>query len=395
MDFDLTEEQERFRQQIRDFLNREVTDEVIAESEAGLGYGAHSWALMRKLGARGWLAPTFPREYGGLGLPSTYRFIVAEELDYRNALSYIKGFGIVAVDMVGPSILRYGSEELKREFLPRIAGGEIDFALGYTEPNAGSDLSGISIRAVEDGDHFMINGQKTFNTGCHWSQYHWLAARTDPAAPLHKGISMIIVDLKKPGITISPLWEMSGTRTNEVFYDDVRVPRKNLVGEKNRGWYYMVSALDLERVISSHFRRTLEALVDYCGKTVKGGSSLSETPWVRGRIADIAIEVNVARNLVRQVVGMKERGKVPNYESAVLKVFVTELFQRIVDRAMEVLGLEALLTCDSKHCVLGGKMERIFRESIFHTIGGGTSEMMRNIIARRGLGLPEKEDAAA
>jgi alkylation response protein AidB-like acyl-CoA dehydrogenase len=389
MDFELTEEQRKFKREVSEFLDKEVTQGVIEESESGLGYGPHSWGLMQKLGAKRWLAPSFPEEYGGLGLSYIYRFIVHEELDYRNALLVIRGLGMIGVDMAGPIILRYGSEELKRDFLPRIARGEIDLALGYTEPDAGSDLSRIAMRAVKDGSDFIITGQKTFNTGCHFAQYHWLAARTDADGPPHQGISMFVVDLKTPGITMSPLWEMADKRTNEVFYDEVRVPKRCLVGQENQGWYYMVWALDLERMISTrHIERMLEELIGYTKTTLKNGIPLSRDPCIRQKLADMAIEINVARNLVRRVAWLQDKEIIPSYESAILKVFVTELYQRVAKGGIEILGPCGLLRKDSKHSVLQGMMEHHFRASFVTTIGGGSSEIMRNIIAFRGLGLP-------
>ena len=389
MDFELTEEQKIFKKEISEFLDREVTEGVLEESDSGLGFASHSWELMRKLGARRWLAPSFPEEYGGLGVPRIYRYIVAEELDYRNALVVIRGLGMVGVDMAGPVILRYGNEDLKNEFLPRIARGEIDFALGYTEPNAGSDLSRIAIRAVKAGDDFVITGQKIFNTACHYAQYHWLAVRTDPDAPVHRGISMFVVDLKTPGITINPLWEMSDTRTNEVFYDEVLVPQKYLVGEENRGWYYMVEALDLERLITvGSLERCLEEIINYTKYTLKNGIPLSKDSLVRQKLADMAIEISVARNLVRRVIWLQDKGIIPNDESAVLKVFVSELYQKVAEAGLEILGIYGQLRKESKYAVLKGMMERFFRASFVLTIGGGSSEIMRNIIATRRLGLP-------
>jgi alkylation response protein AidB-like acyl-CoA dehydrogenase len=389
MDFELTEEQDKFKREVSEFLDKEVTEGLLEESESGLGYGPHSWGLMRKLGAKRWLAPSYPEEFGGLGVSYIYRYIVHEELDYRNALLVIRGLGMIGVDMAGPIILRYGSEELKREFLPRIARGEIDLALGYTEPDAGSDLSRIAMRAVEDGNDFIITGQKTFNTGCHFAPYHWLAARTDPDAPQHQGISMFVVDLKTPGITINPLWEMADKRTNEVFYDEVRVPKRYLVGKKNQGWYYMVWAIDLERMISTrHIERWFEELVGYTKTTRKNGVPLSKDPCIRQKLADIAIEINVARNLVRRVAWLQDKEIIPSYESAILKVFITELYQRLAREGLEITGLYGILRKDSKYSVLKGMMEHHFRASFVTTIGGGSSEIMRNIIALRGLGLP-------
>ena len=389
MDFEFTSEQKQFRQEVCAFLDEEVTKGVIEESEAGLGFGPYSWELMRKLGTKGWLAPTFPNEFGGLGLSRTFRYIVQRELDYRNALVVIRGLGLVGVDMAGPVILRHGNEDIKREFLPKIARGEIELALGYSEPDAGSDLSRISIRAVEDGDDFVITGQKTFNTGCHFCQYHWLATRTGPDVPSHKGISMFIVDLKSPGISISPLWEMADTRTNEVFYDEVRVPKRYLVGEKNMGWYYMAEALDLERMITvGGVERTFEALVTYTKGTLKDGVPLSKDPFVRQKLVDLAVEINIARNLIRQVVWLQDKGTVPTWETALLKVFVCELYQKISREALDIIGLQGQLRKTSKYSVLEGMIERFFRSTFVMTIGGGSSEIMRNIIASRGLGLP-------
>ena len=389
MNFEFNEAQEKFRKDVGEFLDEQVTDAVVEESESGRGYGPHSWELMRKLGAKRWLAPSFPLQYGGLGLSHIYRYIVLEELDYRNALVVIHGVGSFGIDMAGPIILRYGSADQKKEFLPRIAAGEIEFALGYTEPDAGSDLSRIAIRAVEDGDDFIITGQKTFNTACHYAQYHWLAARTDPDAPINKGMSMFIVDLKTPGITINPLWEITDIRTNEVFYNEVRVPKRYMVGEKNHGWYYMVSALDLERVITiGNLEQIFEKLITYAKNTMKNGAPLSKDPLVRQKLADIAIEINVGRNLIRRVVWLQDKGTIPNYEASMLKLFVTELHQRIAETGLEILGLYGQLRKGSKYSVLEGMVERRFRGSFFMTIGGGTSEVMRNIIALRGLKLP-------
>jgi alkylation response protein AidB-like acyl-CoA dehydrogenase len=389
MDFEFTEEEKKFKKEISEFLDKEVTEGVIEESDAGLGFGPHSWELMRKLGAKKWLAPSYPEEYGGLGLSKIYRYIVAEELDYRNALVVIRGLGMVGVDMVGPVILRYGNEKQKKELVSRIARGEIDFALGYTEPNAGSDLSQIAMRAVKDGDDYIISGQKIFNTACHFAQYHWLATRTDPDAVAHKGISMFVVDLKTPGISLSPLWEMSDIRTNEVFYDEVRVSKQCLVGEENQGWYYIVEALDLERLLTvGALERTLKGIIEYTQDTVINGKPLSEDPLTRQTLADMAIEIRVARNLVRRVVWLQDKGKVPNVEAAILKAFVCEVYQRVVEKGLEILGLYGLLRKNSKHSVLQGMLERLFRASFVLTIGGGSSEIMRNIIAKRGLRLP-------
>ncbi|MGD0228841.1 MAG: acyl-CoA dehydrogenase family protein [Syntrophorhabdales bacterium] len=390
MDFRLTEEQQVFKEDVCAFLDREVTEEVVAESESPDGIGPHGWALMRKLGEKRWLAPTFPVEYGGLGLSQAYRYIVQHELDYRNAVVCLRALGLVGVDMAGPVILRHGSDELKNEILPKIARGEVELALGYTEPQAGSDLVKLSIRAVEDGDDFVITGQKLFNTGCHFCQYHWLAARTDVNAPPHKGISFFVVDMTYPGITLGPLIEISDMRTNAVFYDEVRVPKRYLVGEKNKGWQYITEALDNERMlVLGGVEETFEALVEYLKTTTMNGVPLSKDPLVRQKVADLAIEINIARNMIRRVVWWQDsKIEPPAGQTAVLKLFVSELYQKVARTGMEIMGFYGQLRKHSKYAVAKGKLEHLFRSTYVLTIGAGTSELMRTIIATRGLGLP-------
>ncbi|MCK4722459.1 MAG: acyl-CoA dehydrogenase family protein, partial [Dehalococcoidia bacterium] len=255
MDFGFTPEEEKLRQEVRAFLQKEVTLEVIAETvEYGGGAGpVFGRKVIQKMGARGWLCPTWPTEYGGLNSSEMVGFIIRDEMTYAGA-----PMALVGATMAGPTILRFASDELKKEFLPRIARGEIEMALGYTEPQAGSDLAALEIRAEDKaeveaddkGDYFLLNGQKMFNTHAHFADYHWLGARTetDPAVRKHRGISLMVVDLKSPGISIRNMTTIAGWKTNEVFYDNVKVPRKNLVGEKNRGFYYILTALDFERM---------------------------------------------------------------------------------------------------------------------------------------------------
>ena len=382
MDFALYKEEEAFCQEVQNFLNKEVTSEVIGEAESGLGWGPHTWEFIRKLGGKGWLCPSWPKEYGGLGLPPIYRFIIHEELDYYRALPEAT---MVGAGMAGPTIILYGSEEQKEQYLPRIARGEIEFALGYTEPEAGSDLANLQIRAEEANDHYILNGQKLFNTRCHYAQYHWLGARTDSHVPKHRGISLFIVDLKSPGITIRPLWTLGGVRTNEVFYDNVLVPKENLVGEKNRGFYYILTALEFERVLSvGGLRRAFEEIVKY----VRERPALTDDQLTQQKIAQIGIEIEVAKLFVYRLAWLQSKRIVANYEAAGLKLFVSELWQRLANSAMEILGLHGQLQRNSEWAPLNGKMERLCRESLFYTFAGGSSEIMRNIIATRGLGLP-------
>ncbi len=383
MDFRFSNEEEGFRQEVREFLRKEVTPQVREEADSGIGWGPHIWELVHKLGARGLLTPTWPKEFGGLGLPSVYRFIVHEELDYAEALPHEAL--TVGAGVAGPTIMLYGSAEQKKAYLPRIARGEIEFALGYTEPQAGSDLASLQLRAEERGDHFIFNGQKVFNTRCHFAQYHWIAARTDVSEPKHRGISLFIVDLSSPGITLRPLWGIDGTRTNEVFYDNVMVPKDNLVGEKNRGFYYTVTALEFERVLSvGRLTKTFEELVHYVNKT----PSLRKDGLVRQQVAQIATEIEVAKLFVYRLAWLQTNRTVANYEAAASKLFSSELSQRMAATGMEIMGLLGLLQKDSGKAPMEGKFEYLVRETLLNTIAGGTSEVMRNIIATRGLDLP-------
>lgn len=394
MDFGLTPQEQAYRKEVSDWLDKELTPELKRE------FRNWSWTrvprhgitpavrqFMRKLGQQGYLGNNWPKEYGGQGRSLMDAYIVFEEVHRHRAVFP----NMVAVCFVGPTILRNGSEYLKREFLPRIAGGEIEFALGYTEPQAGSDLASLEMRAVEDGDDYVIDGQKVFNTQTHVAEYHWLAARTDPNVPKHKGVSMFVVDLKSPGITVRPLWTMAGGRTNEVFYDDVRVPKRNMVGEKNQGWYYLSTALDLERIMltsAGELKPVLADLVQYARETTHNGHVLAEEPVVRHKLAETAIEIEIARLLCYHAVLIESRGVVPYSEASEMKVFITELGQRIANAGMQLLGLSSQLQEDSKCAAMEGKMDVAYRATVMPTFGGGSSELMRNIIALRGLGLP-------
>ncbi|MCK4863376.1 MAG: acyl-CoA dehydrogenase family protein, partial [Dehalococcoidales bacterium] len=238
MDFELSPEEKAFQKEIREFLDKECNENVVAETLSLQGAGPYSKELLRKMGAQRLLAPRWPEEYGGRGMG-----IMAEAIKVDEITAHHAPFPLDGVEL-GNAVLISGTEEQKQRFLPGVARGEIDIALGYTEPNAGSDIASIQLRAVDNGDEFILNGQKIYNSEAHACEYHWLLTRTDPTAvKKHRGLSMFIVDLKSPGITIRPLYTMAGLRTNEVFYEDVHVPRANLIGEQNGGWAVIMSAL--------------------------------------------------------------------------------------------------------------------------------------------------------
>ncbi|TET17187.1 MAG: acyl-CoA dehydrogenase, partial [Dehalococcoidia bacterium] len=297
----------------------------------------------------------------------------------------------IGVLISGPTIMRFGSDEMKKEWLPRMAKGEIRFWLAYSEPNAGSDLASIETSAVEDGDDLVINGQKTWSSGAHISDYAWMSVRTDPAATPHKGISLAIVDNRSKGVTIRPLINICGFHSfNEVFFDDVRIPKKNVVGEMNRGWYYLMAALDFERlaVAIGSFRRTFEELLRYCKETRHNGQTVSSDPLIQDKLAELAIEIEVAYMFFWQTAWMLERGLLPDTEASVLKLFTTELSQRLASIGATVIGPYAELERGSKLAPLGGRVCTGYLDCISALVGAGTSEIQRNIIAMRGLGLP-------
>jgi alkylation response protein AidB-like acyl-CoA dehydrogenase len=381
----LNAEEQKFKHELEEFLEKECSREVFEEGESGSGPGPYTWEVLRKLGAKGWLAPTWPREYGGLELPPTYRYIVRQVTSYMGILFDLPGTS-VSLDMVGPVMLQLGSEEMKKEFLPRMAHGEIEFGIGYTEPQAGSDLSAIETYAEEDGDEYVINGHKIFNSCLQFASYQWCCVRTDRNLPRHKGLSIFIIDLSLPGITVKPLFTVQNKRTNEIFYDGLRVPKKYLFGEKNKGWYYMMAALNVERTEpSGQLERMFDELMAVVKETSIGGNLLSKDPLVRQKMAQLAIEVNIARKVTRRMVGA---GESLSIDAAANHLFYAELTQRLCNTAMQVMGHYGSLQKDSRWVKARGIFERHARVASTGAIGGGSSEVMRTILAARGLGMP-------
>lgn len=387
-DFGYTQEEEAYRKKVAAFLDRELTEEIARQNWEDLGLGEEGRAFGKKLYEAGLLGWSWPVEYGGKGLPPVYDFILIDELGKRWSAHIPND---VAYTMVGHTILRRGSESMRNEFIPRIVRGEIEFGLGYTEPEAGSDLANMKMKAVNMGDYYLINGQKTFNTESHYADYHWLAAKTELKVTPHKGISLFIVDQKAPGITVRPLVTVSGERTNEVFYDDVKVPQNRLVGEENKGFYYMMEALMSERnyvFTPSRYLPYLNMLIDYAKNTTCLGRPLSEDPIVRQKIAQMAVEIETAQLLSDHARWMEWNHQTMTCEPEITKIVVSEMEQRMMDNAMQLLDHYCQLKEGSKYAPMKGRIEWEFLHSFMTTIGGGTSEIGRTIIATRGLGLP-------
>jgi len=396
MDFRFSEDEEAFRQEVRQWLKQEIPQRW-SELDPGIWEETEeSWALarqfQRKLGEKGWLAPAYPREYGGLELSHMKRLILAEELAYNRAPVSIEVE--ITVNWVAPAIMLFGTERQKKDYVTGVARGDIIFCLGYSEPDAGSDLASLKTRAVEVGDEYVINGQKTWCSYGHLADYCWLAARTDPDAPRHKGISMFIVDMRTPGITTRPLINILDRHSfNEVFFDDVRIPKENLVGEKNNGWYQLVIALDFERSSIGYAaanQRIIEELIKYAKETRRNGEPLASDPLIRNELAQIAVENEVARMMAYRIAWMYTKGLHPSYESSMSMIFVSEVIRRTANAGMRILGHYGELSRDSKWALMNARIMRMCLSALSIGVGGGSNEIQRNIIAMRGLALPRK-----
>jgi alkylation response protein AidB-like acyl-CoA dehydrogenase len=384
-----SEQEEALRGEIRQFLKENLPDD--ATSAGGLVDGDDDrFEAAKKFNAalakRGWIAPAWPKEYGGLGASIYEQMVFNEELGYWGAPDTgTRGFG---VGMIGPTLIVHGSEEQKQEHLPRITSGEAIWCQGYSEPGSGSDLASLQTRAVLDGDDYVINGQKIWTSGGHRANWMFLLARTDPEAPKHRGISFFLLDIKNtPGVDVQPLINMADRHHfNQVFFDNVRVPRHNLVGEENRGWYVGMTLLDFERSrigTTAAQQRTLERLADWLRQ-----QPTAKRNRLKANLAELVIENNVGKYLGYRIGDMQARGLHPNYEASVIKVYQSELSQRIYRFGLNALGLAGQLRPEQEGVPLEGEMSEGYMLSVPMTIYSGSNEIQRNIIAQRGLDLP-------
>jgi len=383
MDFGLTEEQNAFRTEVRSFLEEEI--------ERGYWKPAcDAWiqgfdpGFSKRVAQRGWIGLTWPKGYGGQERSHVDRLILTEEMLRYGAPAACHWFGD---RQVGGTILSFGSEELKREFLPRIVAGEAYFGLGMSEPGAGSDLASMQTRAVEDGDYYVINGQKTWASCASYAHYFDVYARTDADAPRHRGISELIIDAKSPGLSRIPMIDITGTEAwNDVFFDNVRVHKRYLVGDKNRGFYQVLHQLDYER---SGMERLMGNYPLFEG-TIRFAreNKLSQEPVVRHKLAQLQVEFQVGRLLTYRVALVMDEGRAPNWESAMSKAYSTEFEKRLASVAMEVLGLYGQLMSDSDLVPLRGMSPHSYLGSKGYSLQAGTTEILKNILAVRGLGLP-------
>ncbi len=382
MDFRLSPAQTSFQQEVASFITHDLPGGWNADFESIDAQMAVEREVMRRLAARHWLALPWPKEVGGLGATPMEQLVFNELMAYHR----VPGVMNMGVAWVGPVVMLYGTDRQKKDYLSRIADGSDIWCTLYSEPGAGSDLAAMQTRAVRDGDDYILNGQKIWTTFGHYADWGWLAARTDPDAPKHKGLSTFAVKMDTPGITIRPLVNMTGAHEfNEVFFEDVRVPASNLVGEENRGWYHVAVGLDFERSsigATSSARRAIDDIV----ATLRD-RAVSVGHAIRHRVADQAIAVQVLRNMAYNIASMQGGGVVPTREAQMAKLFGAELQQRVAATGVQVFGMggQAAKTGSPADAAAYALLR-----AVANTIEGGTSEVQRSVIATRGLGLPRE-----
>ena len=389
MNFRFSEEEEAFRQEVREFIAEEMTDEVRSTWLGGLLDTPARQEFVTKMAKRGWLSQGFPEEYGGTKqtMPLA-QYILNQELHWAQGPIVGKNLGVIV-----NTLLHHGSEKLKKEFVPRILRNEIQWALAYTEPEAGSDLANMQCRAVRDGDEFIINGQKRFITSAHFADYLWTGVRTDPnATPKHKGISLLIIDGDAPGITITPLWTIIGERSNDVFFDNVRVPKDRLVGELNQGWRYITEALTYERFTMASIIPTVRKFgefVEWVKKAQVNGKPLAKDPVVRRKIAHLSVLVEMAKMLDMRCVCMAVKpGYVPYIEAFMNKMWGGIVETVLSDTALDILGPYGYLWKDPEHAPLDGTVVDDYLWAGHQRVAAAGVDLSKNTIARRYLGLP-------
>ncbi|MEI8359741.1 MAG: acyl-CoA dehydrogenase family protein [Deltaproteobacteria bacterium] len=381
-------EHEALRQELRAYYKKLLTPEIADECARSEGVGPVVREVVKQMGADGWLGIGWPKEYGGRGMTPIEQFIFFDESMRAGA-----PVPMLTVNSVAPTIMQFGSDEQKQFFLPKILKGEIHFAIGYTEPAAGTDLASLQTRAVRDGDFFVINGQKIWTSLATDADYIWLAVRTDPEAPKHKGISMIIVPREEPGVRVAPIKNMGLMNTNQTFYDDVRVPASNLVGKLNGGWRLITNQLNHERVTlcsSGMIEGRYEDLVRWAKATkLADGRRVIDQEWVQVNLARIWSRLEFVRLMNFKIAWGAEQGQSLNpAHASSIKVFGTEFYLEACRLMLEVIGPAANLRPGSPEAVMNGSIAAFLRSIHVLTFGGGTNEMQRDLIALFGLSMP-------
>lgn len=394
MDFSASAEEKALREKISIFVKKELPPEFwegaydMLENQYTEEFWPTTRAIALKLGEKNWLAPHWPKEYGGEGASYTKYLICQEELIYCGVPATDMGIG--GISWIGPSLMHFGNEEQKKRHLPKLARGEIFWCTAYSEPNSGSDLASLQCRALAKGNDYIINGQKIWTSAGYVADWCWLAARSSTEGKKHRGISLFMVDMKTKGIAVRPIIGMAGQVTfSEIFFDEVCVPRENLVGEENQGWDYVITALASERVgIGILFAAITRRILDDLIMLARERLPLAKDPLVRNKLAEMAIEVEVGRMLTYRAVWTQSKKLPTSYEGPMSKLYTSELSQRLAHTGMQLLGLFGQLCDGSKYAYLHGAITRTYLTAIGNTLLAGTSEIERNVIATIGLGLP-------
>lgn len=386
MRFELTEEQRNLQQELRLFLDDCITPELLEEQREKPDGGPLWERYIQQLGEAGWLGVGWPKEYGGGGKTPLEQYIFLEEID-RSGVN----IPYVTLETVGPALMEIGTEEQKNYFLPKILKGELEISIGYTEPEAGSDLASIKTTAIKDGDSYIINGQKVFTTNAHIADYIWLAARTDLDAPKHKGISIFLIPTNVAGFSTTPLYLM-GERTNATYYENMRVPADTLVGKENKGWHYITTQLSLERLMLSTYslmERTVHDTICWANDTVVDGEKVINHNSVQEHLAELTVDIDILRLLNYRAAWSHLDDKKP-FRPSMNKVYAADLHQKVYDTCMQVLGMFGPLEPNSKLAVADGRIAELAKRRIVYLFGGGSNDPMRDLVARFGLGLPRK-----
>jgi hypothetical protein len=379
MYIDLTEDQLRLRDELRAYFD-----------SVPRTHGRTAWneprapdyrAVCKRLGDDGWLGVGWPVEYGGQGRGPVEQLIFFEEAERARV-----PLPVIALNTVGPTLMRFGSQEQKSFFLPKILAGEIDFAIGYTEPEAGTDLALLRTRAVREGDDYVVNGSKIFTSGAEDCEYVWLAARTDPDAPKHKGISILIVDTRSPGFKATPITTLSGLQTTATYYEDVRVPADMLVGEVNQGWTLITTQLNHERVAlatTGWVRLIWEQVLGWAKD-----NGVSDVPWVKLNLARVDARIEALKLFNWRVASGLQTGDLSPAHASAMKVYGTEMVIEAYRLMLEIVGRVGYVKRGSPGAQLNGVLEQAYRSAVINTFGGGVNEIQRMIIATAGLGMP-------
>jgi alkylation response protein AidB-like acyl-CoA dehydrogenase len=388
MYLDYTPEQKELKSKLRSYFAELMTPELeeeVATLESG---GPLYHAALQQMGRDGWLGIGWPKEYGGQGRPAIEQFIFFDEVQRA-------GFPIplLTLNTVGPTLMKYGTDAQRARFLPKILRGMLHFSVGYTEPEAGTDLASLATRAVRDGDYYLVTGQKVFTSLADHADYIWLACRTDPNAEKHRGISILMVDAKLPGVTIQPIRTLGDNRTSTTFYENVKVPADMLVGPENGGWKLITTQLNHERIslfTAGIVERFLEGTTAWARATrTASGQRVIDLPWVQTNLARVHAGTDVLRLLNWRQCWNVEQGALPPEEASTVKLFGSEFYVESSRLLLEILGEAGTLQRGSPGAAMKGRLERYYRSTLVLTFGGGTNEIQRDIIAMAGLRMPK------